>query len=374
MQSVSILKAAKLWDKYFIQEPLTLEEFIQTSPTLNNYIFPFIKDTIKDLSNNPSSVIYMQTCLGVGKSTLSSILTAYTIYLYCISIEPSKLWGLSPSVKYAFGILGTRKTAQLAINSLISVLEQIPMFKKTESHDDAEGPICYNLDRKNALMEVYYVSMNGSTGVPLSLIPVQSNADIIGVTLIGANFSEIQSFMEATGASSEQILECISKTRARIDSRLGPRDNFVHRLFVEKSPYDIEDDALDDYIHNSAPKCPDTTIIKLKPIWELFPERYNTTDMLYLDLYTEKVLISANENTIAFPSTLKDAALENPKHFIRDMIGLPTSIIENPKRRELKKFYNDLLYAQVKIIMKDGCFYFKDRNSDIEVRIPGLFR
>lgn len=374
MESVSILKSHNAWDRFFIEEPLTLEEFVYTSPTLPKYIFPFIMDEIKSLSKNPVSEIYMQTCVGVGKSTLSAIITAYTIYLFCITKDPNKLWGFPPSCTFSYGILGTRKTAELAIHSLITVLEQIPMFNKTRSHNDAKGPICYNTGKSNKLLEVYSVSANGAMGVPLYLIPVQSPADIIGTNLVGATLSEIQMFMEVTKTEPQYVFTLIQKIKCRLYSRFGPRDVFIHRLFVDKDPYDVEDDVIDNYIHSDSTKNnSDIKVITLAPRWELFPNDFNMNEYLYIDLYTEEVLTNPNANTLKIPAFLKNEAMLNPKNFIRSYIGLPTSIIENPKRAELKKLHKDLISANVKIIMDNGIFYLKDRNSDTTICITDLF-
>jgi hypothetical protein len=184
--------------------------------------------------------------------------------------------------------------------------------------------------------------------------------------------------MADTGISSYEMFDLIQKTIRRVDARLG--ESPLKLIIIEKEPFDIEKDCLDEYIWSSAIHDPEDKFIRFRPLWELFPDKYDMTNKAYFNIASEKIIefaenetIVIDDNTFVIPASLIKYAKESPQAFMRDYLGLPTSIVTKPEVKELKDLYNRLLLANTKIILKAGKFYLVSKDNKAELDIHDLF-
>ena len=371
MTSISNLVNHSKWSDYFVTQPLTLVQFVRTSKVYD-WIYPHILQELEEFDKAPVSQLYIQSCVASGKSTLINILIAYKIYLFCITKEPNELWSLSYSVRFAFGILCTRKSSQLVMSSLLGLLEQLPMFNVDQSNLYKPGFININTSKQNALMEAYLVNQNRSVGVPLEVVSISSAADLLGCTFVGAAFTEIAAYLQDTDVESKDVLDLIKKTIHRINARL-PNEEFINLAIIDKDPYDVEIDPIDNYIWETVPYIKDARITHFMPVWELRPKNYDLTKTIFFDYSLEKIVKDKSATSLSVPAELESVIKKDAKAFIRDFLGFPTSTIDAPEKRIIKKLHNELLEANVKIIMESGKFYFKDKKTGYKLEIQDLF-
>lgn len=357
------------WEDVFLEKPLTFKEFLETSP---NFLKMAYKTTIDFFNSIDDSMnvteYYFQGCLGSGKSIMIYTLLAYKLYLFCLLKDAHQVLGHSPMVKYTFGILGSKKTAPLVLSSILNVFEYFPMFKQNRFELD-EGPIGFSVNCNNAILRLQYITSGGRRGTPIQIISVSNQADLMGSTLIGLLGTDLIAFMQDTGISEEDLFKLIEKSKHRINTRLG-EDCFLGTLLIEKEPYDTELSVIDKYIMEIENRgYPSVRVVRITPFWKVRPEGYtldNTKKIPYFNL--SKLCVEYDISNpdlsaihIRIPTELIKNAMDNPEAFMRDYIGLPTSMIPNERMQVLRDIHSKMREYNIKISLgPNGSFYLED--------------
>ena len=101
----------------------------------------------------------------------------------------------------------------------------------------------------------------------------------------------------------------------------------------------------------------------------------DTGDIPYFDMETLSVSynVSSKDGCVRIPKDLVSNATKKPEVFLRDYIGLPTSILQNEQIKLLKNLHNAILLNDLRIALYNGIFYLVDRNGHKE-DIHDLFR
>ena len=233
MTTIKDLLSTGHWTDYFLEKPLTFSEFVATSD-LPKTAFKTTLEFFDTIDDNIQYQYYFQGCVGSGKSIIIYTLCAYKLYLFCLLRDPHKTFSHAPTTTYSFGIITTKKSSDLALSSLLQIMEMFPIFKKNRYEID-DGPVGYSLNCNNALMRLQYVTKEGIRGADIHVIAISTPGDLMGTNIVGALGTELIAFLQDTEMSEDDLFSFINKIRVRIDNRM--RDELpIKCLFIEKAP------------------------------------------------------------------------------------------------------------------------------------------
>ncbi len=260
---------------YQIKPPSTLEFLSSTYlGGIAKDIFPHIKETFKNY-NHPLSdkrVLVLSSCIGAGKSFLSSLMTIFVIVHLSYLISPKQFYRLNLASPLVISFLSftLAKAAQVLLVPCKSILKASPIFHKITQEDGLE-----NKQSEIPENHIAYTTA-GKMGdlqfnKDIHVIIQSDSAALLGLSIIFGIASEI-SFWLKRGISSDTIWESFTDLRERINSRFFSR--YLTGVILDSSPLDLSVSPIDKWIFSGeAVKDPEVMVINERH-WDIFPDRY----------------------------------------------------------------------------------------------------
>lgn len=360
--TVDITYCLSEWETYFIEKPLSFNEFVDTY-TDKEVVYPHILKTIDEISSQPSKhEFFIQGFVGSGKTTLIYLLLAYKIYLYLILKSATSYYGVVPTAKLSMVIFAPdKKTASLTVFAFMRVIEGIPFFKKIRSLRDF-------LDYCGAMYTTSYtddlLTFRRSDNI-LHVIAAKDENDLIDTNPIFGVLTELGSLTKE-GITADQIFSFYQKLSWRIESRC--RGKFS-TIIVEKNPSDVYDDIIDQIMYTT--RDPGKMVIFYHYYWQVFKDKDpdakidSTFNITTCQVVEKEEDILPGDNFVKFPSifnctNLLELARSNPKQFLRDIIGMPTAIESHSDTLDIMKDIADTIHKNsLEICIKNSGVYLE---------------
>ena len=359
--TVDVTYCLSEWETYFIEKPLSFNEFVDTY-AYKDVVYPHILKTIDEISSQPSKrEFFIQGFVGSGKTTLIYLLLAYKVYLFLLLKSATTYYDVVPAAKLSMVIFAPdKKTASLTISAFMRVIEGIPFFRRIRTLRDFldyYGPM-YTTSYTDDLL-----TFRRSDNI-LHVISAKSESDLIDTNPIFGVLTELDSLIK-DGTTSDQAFSFYQKLSWRIESRCNGK---LSTVIVEKNPYNFYDDTIDQIMYTT--RDPKRMVIFYHYYWRVFKDKdptakIDSTFNITTCQVVEKEDILPGDNFVDFPSVfngmnLLELARNNPKRFLRDIIGMPTAIEQHSTTLNIMKEIADTIHKNsLEICIKNSGVYLE---------------
>ena len=362
------------WEKYFISKPLSFNEFVDQS-SVKEFLYPHIKNTINLLSNHAEvTQLYIQGCVGSGKSMIVKLYSLYKVYLYMLLKNPSSTFSLSSCQETAIYLFGDDESNNLLINSLISELNKFSsIFQSVNKFTDNPSKIEYMFDYDDRDHKKDCFICFNYHGVKLRSYSFLERKELLGKNIIIGIAADLSFVAERTGLSNTKIFDVLQKLKYRIDSRFT--GNPISLFLVDKDPNNLWNDPLDQMMINMPEIKDHTAMIRYTDYWKLYTDKITTDKVAYISLSTGKVSDDKPEDMgdwRAFPNIdfLRKEAEENPVGFIKDFIGIPCSIGQLRNMEEaINEIKTIMMKNHISLLYKNNRMYLEANNGQVMIPI-----
>jgi len=371
--TVDVTYCLSEWETYFVEKPLSFNEFVDTY-AYKEVVYPHILKTIDEISSQPSKrEFFIQGFVGSGKTTLIYLLLAYKVYLYLILKSARSYYNVIPAAKLSMVIFAPdKKTASLTVSAFMRVIEGIPFFKRIRTLKD------FFDSTNNAIYTTSYtddiLTFRKNDNI-LHVIAAKNENDLVDTNPIFGVLTELDSIIK-DGTTSDQICSFYHKLLWRIESRCNGK---LSTIIVEKNPYNFYDDAIDQIMYTT--RDPEKMVIFYHCYWNIFKYKdptakidstFNTTTCRVVE---EGQSVLGSDICIEFPSifngmNLLELARNNPERFLRDIIGMPTSIERRSDTLNIMKNIADTLHQNnLEICIKNSGVYIECPAEELSICI-----
>jgi hypothetical protein len=259
--------------------PPTPEEFLTPRylGSIGDHIYPHVKKTFLEFMNPLSGkrILVLASCIGWGKSFLSTIIALYIITHLSYMKNPKNFFMLNEAGSFVVSLLSftKEKTSQNLLQPFANVLKASPIFHKTLREDRLKEKQD-ELTKKNKEF-IAYTSAGRMGSFQFSKdihVIVQSDrAALLGLNIIFGVASEI-SFWIKKGFSVDEIWGTFNDLRERVNSRFFNR--YLTGVVLDSSPLDLSLSPIDRWIFSGeAAKDPEVMIVN-QTHWDVFPIKY----------------------------------------------------------------------------------------------------
>ena len=272
------LLSTNAWILNYRAKPPTPEEFIDKKfigeMNLHWWLRDYFLDFFDPLKPLRSAVLY--SCIGAGKSTLTTLIFLYVSVLFAYMRCPYKYFGRASSTQFTMVFAGwsQKKASEILLEPLFNMMRESEFFVQCRT---AEDMIKKNKEFDNAeTIDCIYWTKASPTSVMamsngLNYKIASSNSDIIGQNMVCGAMTELAFFHEDYGWSYDKIMRFFTKMRDRIDNRM--RGDYMGRFILDSSPCDLES-PVDQWINFDAPKDRSIKIFS-GANWDFFKDRYD---------------------------------------------------------------------------------------------------
>lgn len=317
-------KITALWEFYYIKKPLTFWEFVKRQTNLKN-LFSCVETALKtyerEFERAPYTVseVYVTGALGVGKNVYTYLIIAYRLYLAMLLKNPKEaIFQIAPTCELSCVFIGLRHSDKLKM--FLHFLREV---------QDEKDPI-FNFNENASGITIFQNSKGVYTARyqdnEIVFKSVTGVSDLLGVNPLIVDY-------DAAVYDTVTSIGFLKQIQRRIDACFGFSKNLFSCLVVEKSPNNLYNDLIDQYIERTICLVERFVPMYLRDIRDAdqLPKNTHFIDLLNgtvdkvgnLDTYTT----THPENIIRqFPAkvnntNLLELAIKNPKEFINDFLG-----------------------------------------------------
>lgn len=249
-----------------------IKTFINNAPIFIQNIERVEDENTRCISlNYPEGLYYTGNKIITHNSFTSTLWSLYiTTHLWSMR-DPKKFFGLSQATSIVHGLISFTmdKAQQLLLQPFFQILLSSPKFKRVKQEEyllkhQTEEPntICWTSAGKMGALQFYN---------DIHYIIASSPAQLLGLNMISAIFSEISFFVEK-GFSTEYIWRIYQDGKARVRSRF--EDKYFAGTIIDSSPNDIELSPIDKYIFSGeAVKDPKNYVVTGAQ-WDFLPNKF----------------------------------------------------------------------------------------------------
>lgn len=328
------------WRIHYKVRPPTVDEFLTPKwlGAVADGLHPHVKETFKQFMNPYSGkrVLALSTCIGWGKSTLSTFIALFIIVHLQYMRNPKEFFNLNEMGSLVIALLSftMKKVDQVLLQPFSNLLRASPMLERVRSEDRL--PI---KQEEIGDEKIAYTSAGRMGSFQFSkdihITTVSDRSALLGLNIILGIASEI-SFWLKKGVSVEEIWGTFNDLWGRVDSRFAMR--YLSGVILDSSPLDLSLSPIDKWIYSGeAEKDPSVMVVKAKH-WDVFPEKYprwrktNETFPVFRGNASKppKLIISekeikeyAKDDIIDFPIDLKQKIINDTKKTVADYAGYP---------------------------------------------------
>jgi len=388
--NVKAYKLRNLWQLFYRIRPPTVEEFLTPKwiGVIADKIYPQVKEAFKQYMQplNGKRVLALSTCIGWGKTTLSTLIATYIVVHLHYMKNPKRFFNLNEigAIVIALMSFTQRKVNQLLLQPFYTLLKSSPMFERVWREDRLEIKQKEIGDKKIAYTSAGRMgAFQFSRDIHITI--ASSREDLLGMNIILGIVSEI-SFWINRGIAIEEIWGAFSDMRERVNSRFAHR--YLSGVILDSSPLDLSTSPIDKWIYEGdAQTDPEVLIINAKH-WDMFPEKYpkwqktNQTIPVFKGdaarppkvLNDEEYERYAKEEIIEFPIDMVEALKNSTglKRVVADFAGWPAGSLPkliDDKRVVENIFTNKLNNVYTSIVAPDD----KDPEKLIWYKVRDLF-
>jgi len=339
--------------KYFLENTWRVNyEFKPPSPyefltpkylgAVGDQIYTHVKKTFEEFLDPIAEkrVLVLSTCIGYGKSLLSTLIAIYIIVHLSYMRDPKKFYGLNQAGSLVVALLSftQQKTAQILLQPFYNILRNSPIFERTMREDRL--PIKQKEIKKE---QIAYTSAGRMGSFQFNKdvhIVIQSErAALLGLNIFMGIASEI-SYWIKKGIAIDEIWGTFNDLRERVNSRFRSRP--LSGVILDSSPLDLSLSPIDKWVYTGeAEKDPEVMVVQAKH-WDVFPERYpnwrqtKRTFPIYrgsaarppVVLDESEIGNYAKEDIVQVPIDKKQSFKNNLKKQVADFIGWPAGGLE----------------------------------------------
>lgn len=261
------------WRIQYEHKPPTPEEFLSPKwiGQVADKIYPHTREVFLAFLDptSPYRVLALSTCIGFGKSFISTLIVLYIILHLSYMKSPKKHYGINVAGSMVVALLSFTqvKAKQLLLQPFYQMISASPIFEACKLEDQ--------LPKKQSSIEPGHIAYTtaGRMGAfqfakDIHIATVSERADLLGLNIIAGIASEI-SFWIKKGVSIEDIWGSFNDLRSRINNRFGGR--YLTATILDSSPYDLNLSPIDKWIYKGeATKEKDVLVINAKH-WDVFP-------------------------------------------------------------------------------------------------------
>lgn len=363
----------------FRQSPLTLKQFVESSPQYESF-FPHSIKTFESFQKDLPRATYFTGCVGKGSTVMTFTLFLFKAYLFTKLIAPYKYFGHAPSTSYKFAIVCSARSRKFVGEALRNVMDNT--FPNLFTHDInnlQEDQIGYEMypDEDN-LIRFHWLQDGTKKTLDVLRLWVDREGSMLGCTPVYCLCPHLELTEEEV--VEDELLKLIHKAWARVDARTWT-ERFISGICFEMSPKDVETSALENYFYYEFPKVDGAVTYRFGPYYNLFPDKYTALGPLnivdYVDLETES-LTSQNPNVLhehIRPVPLEDIGIakKDIKSYIRDFLGLPTSCYLENRRRQLKEIVKHIKQVNADLRLVNGKLYLGIKDTDITCSLEDIY-
>lgn len=284
INSLSYLKADKIkkyyfcdniWKVFYDVKPPSPVEFLTADyiGPIADELYPHIKETFCTFLNplGHKRVLVLSACLSYGKSTLSALISLYTIMHLCYLKNPKSFFGLSQAGSLAVSFLSftKEKTEQILVQLLSNILSASPIFTQVFTQARLEK-IQNKKNRDKRLIHYCTASRMGpfQFAKDIHITNQSRQMGLLGLNVVQGIASEI-SFWIKRGISIDEIWSTWNDLRNRIESRFYGK--YLSGLVLDSSPYDIGLSPIDKYIYSGEAAKDPKVMVVTSTFWDIFP-------------------------------------------------------------------------------------------------------
>jgi hypothetical protein len=343
-----------LWRLTYRQKPPTPEEFLTEDwigPTANN-VFPQVRDAFIEFfdPNKKHRHLYLSSCIGWGKSTLTTLIILYILLDANLMIDPKKYYRMAATgaIVAVLGSFSKDKGKQVLLKPFLNILLSSPRFRRVKQ-EERIIPAQLEEDNKNSGRIVWATSSSMASDIQFSndlhVIVSSDRASLLGLNILCGALSEL-SFWVNRGVGHEAIAGMVNDLEGRIENRFP--NYFYARLVIDSSP-NSWDYILDKYVFSGeAERDEKNYVIKAKH-WEIdiyhwkYPMFYKENKYFWVFagnagkeskiIHESQVKNFHPDEVIKMPEDLKSKYLKDPSKIIKDYAGYPSGssgkLIEN---------------------------------------------
>lgn len=329
------------WRIHYRFKPPTVDEFLTPKwiGAVADSVYPHLSDIFKQFMNPYSNkrVLALSTCIGWGKSTLSTLIALYVIVHLQYMRNPKEFFNLNEMGSLVIALLSftMKKVDQVLMQPFSNLLKASPMFVRVRQ----EERLAPKQEEVDSEAKISYTSAgrmgNFQFSKDIHITTVSDRSALLGLNIIMGIASEI-SFWIQKGVSVEEIWGTFNDLWNRVDSRFAMR--YLSGVILDSSPLDLSLSPIDKWIYSGeAEKDPSVMVVRAKH-WDVFPDKYSQwrkTGMTFPVFRGNaskppKVLNSEEEmgeyskdDILHVPIDIKQKFINDTKKMVADYAGFP---------------------------------------------------
>ena len=263
----------------FKQAPPTGEEFLNAKngwlpPKVIDSIYPHVKEDLLNIIDGNEN--YFQICMyggtRLGKTFMARLLIIYTIIFIHHLREPSLYYNLSPLTDLCLYFISWKfpKTRQLYLKPIFKILESSERFTQVMYQDKVAVE-----QKKYGCKKIVYSKASSVGEITLAsglqlLLGNDDPNEILGADILQVYISEIAFFIEAAGASEDEIFRLYTDSCDRIEATVG--NDYLTFIFLDSSA-NYADSLIENHIINKLQFDKDS-YFKWRSRWEARPYKF----------------------------------------------------------------------------------------------------
>ena len=317
------------WRVSYEEKPPTPENFFDPYwiGSIMDEMYPQVQNTFIDFMSplSPYRVLALSTCIGWGKSTLSTLIALYIIIHLSYLRDPKKFFGVNVagSLVVALMSFSIKKAKQVLLQPFYNMLRASPIFEKTNREDRLDikqqeigkGKIAYTTAGR---MGSFQFTKD------IHIVVESDRASILGLNIVMGIASEI-SFWIQQGVAIDEIWGTFNDLRNRINNRFYHR--YLTATILDSSPYDISMSPIDKWIYSptGASNDPEVKVVNQK-MWDVFPSKspiwqktHETFPVFLGDGARPPKMIEEYERDNYTPSEIDEVPIDYRQQFYDDL-------------------------------------------------------
>lgn len=337
------------WRLTYKTKPPTPEEFVTEKwigPVANS-IYDYVKkdfiNFFKEESPYRDAIFY--SCIGYGKSFLSTLIALYVAVHLFLMKDPKKNFNLNPATVLAilFVSFSIEKVTELIVEPFTNIISSSPKFRRARSLEQMEK--WQKEEGTNRIVWTTAGSTNVMTMGPNVNFKVASDpAKLLGLTIVLGVLTEL-TFFRDRGFGDDFIMRLYNDMKGRVRSRMA--GHYWGRTILDSSPNDM-DSALDKYIVKESPKDPKVMLIRstkwgCQP-WQFqnpkitFPVFIGTSSLQPKIITPDELSDYEKDEILDVPEELRQLFVDDLSKSLKDFGGIPAGgddkLIKNKDRIE----------------------------------------
>lgn len=335
-----------LWKITYTKKPPTIEEFLTHAwiGDTSKSLFSHVRETIINFfdPSKPYRSLYLSSCIGFGKSTLSAIIILYILVNCYLMRDYKKYFNISASssIVSVLGSFSIAKSKQVLLKPFMNILQSSPKFRRIKYEEKL--PQALNDEEKSGQDRIVWTTASTMSsalqlGKDIHIMIVSDPEALLGLNIITGALSELSFFIKK-GISYEQISQMASDLESRIFNRFS--NFYLARALIDSSPFSFET-PLDKYVFSGEAEKDKKNMVVMAKHWELkdfhwkYPEWQKTGKVFYAfrgsagnptkEIFKEEIKAYHKEEVFEIPIDLYNMYNKNPEKIIKDFGGFPSS-------------------------------------------------